>query len=83
MEMNQGGNTDTDTFDARSRITGSFGRNAQYGESKTVRIRFVILLILFVASIGYILWGNIVLYLLGGMTLGIILMRRWGGAFRK
>jgi len=59
-----------------SRISGSFGRKTFYTDSRTGIRRFSIMLILVFTAFGYLFWGNIALFTLGGFLITLFLIRR-------
>ena len=76
MELRNSDEEGTGESTYQSRISGSFSRNAQYGESRSSRLRFIILVALVGVTVGYIFLGNLALYVAGGVAMGAYLMKR-------
>ena len=62
----------------KSRIEGAFSQKSYYKESKSGMLRFTLMVVLFGGSIGYLYWGNIVLYIFIGLLVLIYFLRKRG-----
>ncbi|MCH7513524.1 MAG: hypothetical protein IH947_06210 [Bacteroidetes bacterium] len=78
-EMKEKSDSAENAEEYNSRIVGSFHRKSNFTENKTGMIRFTIMVMLIFSSIGYLYWGNVVLYILAGFGLSIYILLK----FRK
>jgi hypothetical protein len=59
----------------QSRIEGAFSQKSYYKEKKSGMLRFTLMVVLFFGSLGYLYFGNVVLYIFIGL-LGVIYFLR-------
>ena len=78
-EMKEKSDDDENTEPFKSGIAGSFHRKSNMTGSKTGVLRFTIMVLLIITAIGYLFWGNVVLYTLAGFGLSIYVLLK----FRK
>ena len=75
-EMERRKNLDSDLSEYESKIAGSFSQKSIYKESSTGMLRFTLMVVLFFGAIGYMYFGNIVLYIFLGLLLLIYFLRK-------
>ena len=74
LERQKKVNPDLSKF--QSRIDGAFSQKSYYKENKSGMLRFTLMIVLFFGAIGYLYFGNVVLYIFLGLLALIYFLRK-------